>query len=303
VIVVENGSTDESDEILASYGKNIVVLKQEKNLGFAGGVNVGIRYALDKGIEYIGLFNNDAVAEEGWLEGLVGALQSAPKLGAIVGKILYIDGKHIDTTGDFYHISGIPFPRGRGEIDARQYDAYTNDIFSPCAGATLYRAEVFHDIGLFDETFFAYLEDVDLGFRLRLAGWEVRYAPDAVVYHHVSATSSRMGHFATSQYARNFLITYVKNMPTSLILKYGWRMVYRYMRMTAAKVVRGGLLAYLKGFLSFLRVLPYTLRERKRIQSSRRISSAALDKILWHGKPGQYKPPKWVEASHGTHRH
>ncbi|MFZ2513775.1 MAG: glycosyltransferase family 2 protein, partial [Candidatus Saccharimonadales bacterium] len=182
IIVVENGSVDESDNILASYGKKIVVLKQEKNLGFAGGVNVGIRYAMEQGCEYIALFNNDAVAEPEWLGELVGALAGDDRLGAVVGKILYTDKERIDTTGDFYSVSGVPFPRGRKEIDRGQYDEYT-EIFSPCAGAALYKTSAFREVGIFDETFFAYLEDLDMGFRLRLGGWGVFYVPRAVVYH------------------------------------------------------------------------------------------------------------------------
>jgi GT2 family glycosyltransferase len=288
IIVVENGSIDESDAILASYGERIVVLKQEKNLGFAGGVNVGIRYAMEHGCEYIALFNNDAVAEPEWLGELAKELSRNKSLGAVTGKILYMDKRTIDSTGDFYCVSGIPFPRGRKEIDRNQYDDCAA-IFSPCAGAALYRTEAFDTIGLFDEAYFAYLEDIDFGFRLQLGGWLVRYVPTGVAYHHVSATSSKLGDFAISQYARNFLLLYVKNMPGPLIIKYLPRMLYRYGRMFAAKIIRGGVIAYGRGFWQFFGLLPHAMRERRRIQSSKKVSVRHIDRLLWHGKPGRFQ--------------
>ena len=117
IIVVENGSTDESDTILATYGNKITVLKQPKNLGFAGGVNVGIKYAIKNGANYVALFNNDAIAEPNWLETLVKTMQSNNNLGIVTSKIVHVNDNILDSTGDFYTIFGLPHPRGRGERD------------------------------------------------------------------------------------------------------------------------------------------------------------------------------------------
>jgi GT2 family glycosyltransferase len=287
VVVVDNGSTDKSDEVLSSYGDKIIALKQDKNLGFAGGVNVGIRYALKHNADYIALFNNDAVADREWAKQLLNTIEPDKSIGITTCNLMQIDKIHIDSTGDFYCRSGIPFPRGRNEVQKGQYDKHT-EVFGASGGASLYRAEVFKDIGLFDEKFFAYFEDVDLSFRARLRGWRIVYSPKALVYHHVSATSSKLGYFAIFQSAKNFWLVMVKNLPAKLILKYSPFIIYRYFRMMAGRLVRGGMLTYIKGSLAFIKLLPYALKERKKIQKSRKITVTELDKLIWHGKPGKF---------------
>jgi len=284
IVIVENGSIDSSMDILNKYGNKIKVLRQEINLGFAGGVNVGIKYALENGAEYVGLFNNDAVAKDDWVEKLVKSLDRNPKLGIVTSKIL-IEGKGIlDSTGDWYTTTGMPFPRGRGETDSGQYDKLT-DVFGASGGASLYRVKLFEDVGFFDEDFFAYYEDVDISFRAQLRSWKVMYQPAAIAYHKLSATSSKMGYFAIRQSAKNFWFLYIKNVPYPLSLKYLPSALYRYARMFAARFIKGGAAAFFKGFLQAIVLIPTKISERRNIQKNKTVSSAYIESILHKGKP------------------
>jgi GT2 family glycosyltransferase len=289
IVVVENGSVDKSDEILADYGDKIVVLKQPKNLGFAGGVNKGIQYAIDNNYEFVALFNNDAVADKNWLKELVGVMGGDENLGAVTCKFMRMDKKRLDSTGDFYTWHGLPYPRGRNEVDSRQYDNQ-QEIFAASGGASLFRIKMFHEVGLFDEDYFAYYEDVDLGFRMQLAGWKVNYCPAAIAYHHVSATGSKMSGFGIYQTATNFWYTYVKNMPGWLFFKYLPLAVYWYARMFAARFIRGDLWPYTKGFIRALWFAPRTIVKRLAVQKTKKVTTKYIDSIIIHHKAP--KPPK-----------
>lgn len=137
IIVVDNGSTDSSLKLLEKYSGLEVILHDE-NKGFAGGVNAGFRRALDDGMKYVATINNDAVADERWLEHLAAALDKNPKAGIVTAKILTADGKEIDSTGDYLTVWGLPYPRGRGETDTKRYDDETV-VFGASGGASLYR--------------------------------------------------------------------------------------------------------------------------------------------------------------------
>ncbi len=126
--------------------------------------------------DYIGLFNNDAVADKDWLKNLTQVLDENSDTGIVTCKLVDANNQHLDSTGDIYTVWGLPFPRGRGEPVSTKYDDKT-DIFAASGGASLYRTKMLEEIGLFDEDFFAYYEDVDLSFRAQLAGWKVKYAP------------------------------------------------------------------------------------------------------------------------------
>lgn len=284
IIVVENGSIDSSMTILNSYKKRIVVLPQKKNLGFTGGVNVGIRYAMEQGVDYITLFNNDAIAEKDWLKQLCAALDKHEDAGIVTSKILIQRTGRLDSTGDWYTTTGLPFPRGRDEVDKGQYDD-KQIVFGASGGASMYRASLFQDIGIFDEDFFAYYEDVDVSFRAQLKGWKVRYEPAAIVYHKLSATSSKLGNFTIRQSAKNFLLVAIKDLPLSLLVKFSPQIIYRYARMFAARLIKGGAIDFLKGFFQALALLPKKLAERRSIQKNRTVSVAYIESIIYKGKP------------------
>jgi GT2 family glycosyltransferase len=192
VIVVDNGSSDDSVSIIRKEFPHVRLLEFKDNAGFSGGVNRGIQPALEDGADFIALFNNDATADPNWLAQLVSAAEDQPSAGIVTGKLLHTDGDHIDSTGEFYTIWGMPFPRDRNQKDTGQRDIAQN-IFGGTGGASLYRAKMLKQIGLFDEDFFVYFEDIDLSFRAQLAGWKVWLQPSAIAYHRVSASCCRHG--------------------------------------------------------------------------------------------------------------
>ncbi len=284
IIVVDNGSTDASVELIKSKFSNVVLLEFQDNAGFAGGVNRGIRYALEQNADYIALFNNDAVADTHWLRELLAEAQQHPEAGVVTGKLLRADKKHLDSTGDFYTIWGMPFPRGRNQENKGQYDQ-TEEVFGASGGASLYRAELFKRIGLFDEDFFAYYEDVDMSFRAQMTGWKVRYQPRAMAYHNVGGTSSKLGDFARFHSAKNFLLLYARNMPLKLYIKYLPLFSLQLLRMALSSIARGKFGIFLKGSFAAVKLHTSTVKKRQQVKSIRTESTGYIDSILTHSRP------------------
>lgn len=290
IIVVDNGSEDGSVEIIKNNYPEVELIGLAQNRGFSGGVNVGIKKSLD--CEFIALLNNDAVVEPDWLNHLIKKAKDHPKVGIITSKILRSDKKHLDSTGDFYSIWGLPFPRGRNEKDEGQYDNKT-EVFGASGGASLYRVKMLKEIGLFDEDFFAYFEDVDLSFRAQLAGWRILYEPKAVVYHHVGGTSEKLGNFSRYHSIKNFILLFNKNMPGKLAFKYGLLFDLQYFRWLLTSALRGHLWTFIKASLVALYLLPKILIKRRKIQKSRKVSVEYIDSILYKHRPP--KPAKVVK--------
>ena len=284
IVVVDNGSTDGSVELIEKQFPEVMLLKQSKNHGFAGGVNIGLNYAMGQGAEYIALFNNDAVAEKSWLQNLVDVLDKNTKAGIATSKLMRDDRVHIDSTGDFYTIWGMPFPRGRNQKDTGQYDE-SEEVFGASGGASLYRTALLNEIGLFDDKFFAYFEDVDISFRAQLAGWRVIYEPKAIAYHRVGATSSKLGGFSRYHSTKNFFLLYIKNMPGYLFFKYLPFFIIQAVRLAASSLLRGGILAYLRGLAHFLWLLPYAIMKHVQINHGRKAKLKEIDKLLVRSRP------------------
>lgn len=284
LVVVDNGSTDGSVELIEKKYPKIHLIKERMNHGFAGGVNIGIKYAIKNNADAIALFNNDAVAKKDWLEQLVKTMTQNSSAGIITCKLMRSDKKHFDSTGDFYSIRGIPFPRGRNTSDKGQYEKM-EEVFGASGGASLYRTELLNDIGLFDERFFAYYEDVDISFRAQLAGWKVVYQPKAIAYHEVSATGSKLGNFSHYHSNKNFYFLYLKNMPTKLFIKYMPSFAYQAARSAASSLVHLRLSSYLKAMFIVLLNLPSVFIDRRIIQSSKRVNAKYIDSLLIHSKP------------------
>jgi GT2 family glycosyltransferase len=284
IIVVDNGSTDGSLETIEQKYSDIYLIKEPKNRGFAGGVNIGIKHAIRKGADAVALFNNDAVADKEWLVELVKTLGNKPGAGIVTSKLMRTDKKHFDSTGDFYSTRGIPFPRGRNRVDKGQYDQPEN-VFGASGGASLYRCSALKDIGLFDEKFFAYYEDVDISFRAQLAGWRVYYQPRAVAYHKLSGTSSKLGNFAHFHSNKNFYYLYLKNMPGRLFIKFLPLFFYQALRSAASSVIHLRILSYLKAMFFVIIYTPAVLLDRRRIQKSRKVSVDYIESLLSRPKP------------------
>lgn len=210
-VVVDDCSTDESFRCFEMRFPEVTLIMREKNGGFSAAVNDGIRYALKKESEYVILLNNDTEVAPDFIEKLYNAAESHSDCFAVQAKLVSMkEPKVADDTGNFYTLPGWAYARGKGK-PADKYNK-PGKIFSACAGAAIYRTAVFEKIGLFDEIHFAYLEDVDIGYRARIFGYYNYYEPGALVYHAGSATSgSRYNEFKTRLSARNSILLIYKN--------------------------------------------------------------------------------------------
>lgn len=215
IILVDNASSDESAEIARRFPLvRLIVLDQ--NTGFARGNNLAIEAASAES-EWIALINPDAFSEPRWLEALLVAAESNPGFDVFGSKLVNaVDPTLLDGAGDAYHMSGLVWRMRHGmPVSAAMENA--REVFSPCAAAALYRRSAWREIGGFDEDYFCYVEDVDLGFRLRLAGYRCLYVPRSVAHHVGSGTTGgQHSDFALYHGHRNLVWTFVKNMPDFL---------------------------------------------------------------------------------------
>lgn len=286
-ILVDNGSTDGSQAFVRDHYPAVRLLELGENRGFTGACNAG--YAAARG-DFIVLLNNDTEASADWLAALVDAFERRPRAGILASKIMLFDRRdHFHAAGDFYRVDGRPGNRGVWEKDVGQYDD-EEEVFGASGAAAAYRRSMVAEIGFLDEDFFFSCEDVDISWRAHLAGWQVWYAPDAVVYHKLKATG---GSVTGSYYdGRNFLFLIWKDYPGSL-LRRNWPAVLRaQLRITgeALRSWRGeAARARLRGQLAGLRGLPRMWRKRRPIQANRRVSDATLTARLTpvDGSPGQ----------------
>lgn len=284
VVVVDNGSVDGSAQHIKNNYPRVVVIEHKVNKGFAGGVNAGIRWAMNGDFDYVALFNNDAVAHKNWLKHQMATATKSSIIGVCTPKMLLNDKVRIDGTGDNYTSWGLAYPRGRQELDAGQYDNKL-EVFGASGGASLYRIKMLEEIGLFDEDFFAYYEDVDLSFRAQLAGWKVAYVPSAEAYHQVGATSSRIKGFTTYQTLKNLPWLMWKNVPGRLLIIVLPRFMLAYISFFVSAVMRGHAWAAVKGVFVSLLLLPKKLIERHAIQHNRKVPIAYIKSIMTWGLP------------------
>jgi GT2 family glycosyltransferase len=272
-IVVDNGSTDDTLAWLAAQHPHVVVVGLPENRGFAAAVNEGLRAAQG---EVIALLNNDTEVDADWLGALVSALDRHPGVGICASRILnYYDRTRIDSAGDKLGLFADQV--GHGEPDGPAF-AEPRLVLSACAAAAAYRRAVFDRIGPFDERFVSYLEDVDVGLRARLAGFDTLYVPDAVIYHMVSATSQRLSHTKLQLLLRNSLFLFFQYMPTRTVLTWGaFMMVWPFLhgiRVGAPLSVPAAALR------EFLRDLPAVRRRRRELRASRVIDDRSLLDML-----------------------
>ncbi len=212
-------------------GCPIYLMEMGENTGFSGAVNAGIRASCT---EYVVLLNNDTEPEPDYIRELEKAMEGSPRIFSVSSKMIQLYEKRLmDDAGDLYTVIGWAFQRGV----AQRSSGFTRPrrVFSACAGAAIYRRAVFDEIGYFDELHFAYLEDLDVGYRARIAGYENWYCPEAVVYHVGSGTSgSKYNPFKVRLAARNSVYLNYKNMPllqlavNALPLAFGYAVKIRF---------------------------------------------------------------------------
>lgn len=288
VVVVDNpadgdaGSLDRVREVVRTAGcPNLELIAMPTNVGFAAANNRAVAACAG---EFVALVNPDAFPRPDWLERMLAAAERHPAAAAF-GSRQMIDGRSdiIDGAGDACHVSGVAWRRRHGR-KLRAADLVEREIFSPCAAAAVYRREAFVAAGGFDEDFFCYFEDVDLGFRLRLAGHRAVYVPDAVVDHvGGGCTESSRSGFATYHGHRNLVWSYAKNMPLSLLVPLLPLHVIQTFVSLAACVSRGEGQAFLRAKQDALSGLAPMLVKRREIQRTRRSPVPAIWQALAKG--------------------
>lgn len=288
IIVVDNGSTDGSVEMISREFPEIRLVENTMNLGFSKPNNQGMAHA---GGEAFFLINNDAEAEKECLARLVSVLEEDSETGMVAPKIINeADVKIIDSVGGlFIYPDGMSRGRGRGEEDHGQYDGI-KEILMPSACACLYRKAMIEEVGNFDEDFYAYCEDTDLGLRARLAGWKAVSAPKAVVHHKYSRTGGKYSPLKAFMVERNHIWVSWKNLPLSLLLLTPFYAKWRYFLQVIATLVRKGaggefskeysagkLLGILvKAWWAALIGLPKMLHKRGDIQARRKVNTTEV---------------------------
>jgi GT2 family glycosyltransferase len=293
--VIDNGSTDGSVEALEAelavpshdtadlkrIADRVRIDRVGSNIGFAAANNRGIERC---DTPLVALLNADAFAEPEWLERLCAAAAAHPEAASFGSRqMCEREPGLIDGIGDVYHISGLPWrARHRKRLEAG--DLVAGEIFSPCAAAALYRTDAVRAVGALDADYFCYSEDVDLGFRLRLAGHSSRYVPDAVVHHVGSATSGHRHHGNVVYFGhRNMVWTVAKDMPLALMPV----VIPAHLAVTMASLVtlarRGQFKVFCRAKRDAIRGLPHALAKRSAVQRARRASAADIWRAVSRG--------------------
>ncbi len=290
LIVVDNGSSDGSLDYLRNLPSACVnLIRLPSNRGFAGGTNAGIRASRG---EFVALLNNDAVADRHWLENLVDSL--SPDAGMVASKILFYSRRNvIDKTGHLFYPDGLNRGRGAGDQDRGQFD-HPGEILFPDGCAALYRRKMLEEIGLFDEQFFAYGDDADLGLRARWRGWKCMYAPGAVVYHRHSSSLGKYSPEKAFLVERNRLWVALKLLPLRLlVLTPGltlWRLFWHIASLASRRGLAGGvrrhhsawdlMYAGFRAYVDAIRGLPEILQKRREVMRTRTLSATGFLRLL-----------------------
>ena len=287
IIIVDNNSSDDSVERFEDHIKSQkkdapILIKNSQNLGFAGGINTGLIYAKEHNFEYIGVLNPDAIADKKWCRTLVDELSTHLDCGIATGIMQRRDGKTLDTTGDFYTTWGLPGPRNRDE-PVKNAPSKPGEVFGATGGGAIYRAAIFDDIDMFDEDFFMYYEDVDLSFRAQLAGWKVRFTPEAIAYHKVGASSKKVPGLAVYNTFKNLPLVFIKNVPRQLFWYIGIRFFLTYWLIFASAVRHGNGWPAFKGMLASIIRKPAAYHKRWSIQKNRKVPVDYIRSIIHSG--------------------
>jgi GT2 family glycosyltransferase len=275
VVLVDNGSRDGgTDHLDQTYPQLALHIERlPSNLGFARANNRGAHLAHGK---WLALLNADAFPAPDWLEKLLEAASRYPEFSFFTSRQVQANQPDfLDGAGDEYHVSGLAWRRFYNH-QAQNYGFTEEEVFSACGAAALYTREDFLQTAGFDETYFSYFEDVDLGFRLRLMGKRCLYVPGAVVYHVGSASTGKISDFVIYHGHRNLVWTYFKNMPGILFWRYLPLHILMNLFFIISFILKGKGLAIIRAKLDALGRLPDIIRTRRQIQSSRTIPAHAI---------------------------
>jgi GT2 family glycosyltransferase len=279
IVVVDNASRDRSVEIVQNAALEAILVRESRNLGFAAGVNAGIRASQG---DWVAVLNNDTETAPDWLTQCVRAIQNHPGAAFLACRILdYADRNHIYSAGDCFLRAGIGYRRGQQQVDREDFHQEC-EIFAASGCAGLYRREVFEKVGGFDERFFAYLEDVDLGLRLQAAGFEGYYVPKAEVYHHGAATSG--GEFSPLSVrlrTQNSLLILLKSLPGQVLVRCTPMIILGQLSWLWRAVRHRRFGSYVKGLVNAILLAPSMIKGRATLRPYWRNSCGRLwQKIL-----------------------
>jgi len=290
IIVVDNGSEEDIRGMLAKEFPEVRIVRLDKNHGFAGGNNRGIETAQGK---YVALINNDAVAAPQWISSLVATAESDPGIGATASII--IDGNRpevLDSCGVGIALDGMSRQAMRGMPVPNPVKPEDVLLFSGCA--CLLKMEALNEVGLFDEDFFAYCEDTDLGLRLRRAGWNIVVAPGAYVHHYYSMTGGKFSLQKIYWVERNHLWVAIKNFPWFLLAMLPFVTAWRYLtqgyfvlkgigelnKFTESNSLPTIVSAYLKAYIDMFEKLPSMLEKRWLFRKKQRLSNIDMFRLI-----------------------
>lgn len=279
IILVDNASTDGSLEYVENNFPQVRIIKLMKNFGFAKAINEGVK-ASDT--EYVVFLNNDTRVGKYWLESLIKCADLHPEVISVNSKLLnFYDRKIIDGVGMMINEVGQAKSVGWQKEDKGQYDKESY-IFGSTGGASLFRRKDFIKVGLFDENFFMYSEEVDFAFRAQFLGYKSILCPKAVVYHKHKATAKKLPSHIEYWQFRNMTQTIIKDFPTSILLKkWRWLKIILVHLNTMFYQLKNGF--WWSPFLADLWIifhLPQLLRERRRIQQKRKVSDEYIESFL-----------------------
>ncbi|MBK8418365.1 MAG: glycosyltransferase family 2 protein [Anaerolineales bacterium] len=277
VVIVDNGSTDgDYLNLKEKYSElNLSVKRLEQNSGFASANNIGARLARG---EWLALLNADAFPEPDWLERMLDAAHKYPNSFFSSRQIQADNPALLDGEGDVYHVSGLAW-RKNYNFPVYPLNEF-QEIFSSCAAAALYPCQEFLDAGGFDEDYFSYLEDVDLGFRLRLRGLTCLLVPQALVHHVGSASTGKRSDFSVYHGHRNLVWTYFKDMPTSLLWLYLPLHIFVNIFFLLYFTLKGQGRIIWRAKWDALRGLPGIFKKRREIQLQRKIPVLEIHRMM-----------------------
>jgi GT2 family glycosyltransferase len=283
IILVDNASTDGSIEYIKDLLSDLRLIINYRNIGYGGGNNRGIEEARGR---YIFVLNSDTEIEKRCVELLWECIETDQRIGVTTPKILLYDRRDvIDAAGLTIYPDGLSI--GRGRLEPQEKYNQREEVFFGSGCASLFRKEMLEEIGLFDEDFFAYAEDTDLGWRARLARWKSYYVPEAVVYHHHSKKFGTYSPLKAFLVERNRIWVAWKNFPLPILYLWPFYTLWRYFYQGIGALIQRGasgrfgqesssfllIFILMKAYLSGLRGLPAILRKRKEVQTKKRMSN------------------------------
>ncbi|MDP1547611.1 MAG: glycosyltransferase family 2 protein [Anaerolineales bacterium] len=301
IILVDNGSEDGAlDELRDKYSSpDLHIHRLSSNLGFAAANNIGARLARGK---WLALLNADAYPEPDWLKNLLNAAQQNPEYTTFSSRQLqYNRPDLLDGAGDEYHVSGLAWRRYYNHTE-KDHGFSQEEVFGACAAAAMYRREDFLRVGGFDEDYFSYFEDVDLSFRLRLAGGRCLYVPKAIVHHVGSASTGKISDFVIYHGHRNLVWTFLKDMPALLFWLYLPLHLLMNLYFLVSFTVKGKGRAIFKAKWDAIKHIPAVLKKRKMMQSQRRASLSEIHRLMSKGLLTPYWASRQRKKANGRNQ-